>query len=156
MPILFHFVVFDPLVGHFPKLFVNHTFSRNLSFLDYIVLHNSWWKFFRETNTWHGFLFIMLEIFMSLSTFLRNEVFWFETELEPLIVWLMVVFFLCIRGDWKNMSYTARPPFSGGMSNQNQQQQQGGQPNNANIGASGIPNMPMINNAASSKCYYFH
>lgn len=49
------------------------------------------------------------------------------------------------------MSYTARPPFSGGMSNQNQQQQQGGQPNNANIGASGIPNMPMINNAASSE-----
>lgn len=50
------------------------------------------------------------------------------------------------------MSYTARPPFSGGMSNQqNQQQQQPGQPNNANIGASGIPNMPMINNAASSE-----
>lgn len=50
------------------------------------------------------------------------------------------------------MSYTSRPPFTGGMSNQNQQQQQqGGQPNNANIGASGIPNMPMINNAASSK-----
>ncbi|XP_055304731.1 mucin-2-like [Sitodiplosis mosellana] len=53
------------------------------------------------------------------------------------------------------MSYTSRPPFTGGMSNQNQQQQQqqqqqqGGQPNNANIGASGIPNIPMINNAAS-------
>ncbi|XP_031636656.1 transcriptional regulator of filamentous growth FLO8-like isoform X2 [Contarinia nasturtii] len=47
------------------------------------------------------------------------------------------------------MSFTSRPPFTGGMSNQNQQQQQGGQPNNANIGASGIPNMPMINNAAS-------
>lgn len=49
------------------------------------------------------------------------------------------------------MSYTARPPFTGGMSNQNQQQQQGGQPNNANIGASGIPNIPMMNNAAASK-----
>lgn len=49
------------------------------------------------------------------------------------------------------MSYTARPPFTGGMSNQNQQQQQSGQPNNANIGASGIPNMPIMNNAASSK-----
>lgn len=49
------------------------------------------------------------------------------------------------------MSYTARPPFAGGMSNQNQQQQQGGQQNNSNIGASGIPNMQMINNAGSSK-----
>lgn len=49
------------------------------------------------------------------------------------------------------MSYTARPPFTGGMSNQNQQQQQSGQQNNANLGASGIPNMPIMNNAASSK-----
>lgn len=49
------------------------------------------------------------------------------------------------------MSYTARPPFTGGMSNQNQQQQQSGQQNNANIGASGIPNMNMMNNATSRK-----
>lgn len=53
------------------------------------------------------------------------------------------------------MSYTARPPFTGGMSNQNQQQQQSGQSNNANIGASGIPNMPIMSNAAASKNFYF-
>lgn len=60
------------------------------------------------------------------------------------------------------MSYTARPPFTGGMSNQNQQQQQGGQQNNSNMGASGIPNIPIISNAAASKlnfirmkCFYF-
>lgn len=53
------------------------------------------------------------------------------------------------------MSYTARPPFTGGMSNQSQQQQQSGQSNNANIGASGTPNMPIMNNAASSKHFHF-
>lgn len=49
------------------------------------------------------------------------------------------------------MSFTSRPPFTGGMPNQSQQQQQGSQQNNANIGASGIGNMPLINNAGSSK-----
>lgn len=71
---------------------------------------------------------------------------------------LMTVLLFILKGRWwiKSMSYTARPPFTGGMSNQNQQQQQSGQSNNANLGAGGIPNManmPLMNNAAASKIH---